>query len=111
MQHVDVTEEVQRRLRESRLRRLMDSPSTSQKRKYDAYDEAPSEGATETTDEESTYSGYSRHSLHEHDRTPTKRLKSSGTFEHVAKRKDFDRVSDHRESELEDRADVKRRRV
>jgi hypothetical protein len=92
----------------------MDSPSTSQKRKYDAYDEAPSEGATETTDEESTYSGYSRHSLHEHDRTPTKRLKSSGTFEHVGhvgKRKHYDRVSEYRENELCGSADVKRRRV
>jgi hypothetical protein len=82
--HVDVTEEVNRRLQESRLRRLMQTPSTAQKRKYNSYEEEPkSEGPAGT--DEGPKSGYSGS---EYERTPTKRLKSSGTFEQLGKRKE-----------------------
>ncbi|KAF2689230.1 hypothetical protein K458DRAFT_290663, partial [Lentithecium fluviatile CBS 122367] len=79
-QHIDVTEEVNRRLRESRLRRLMDSPSTSQKRKRDAFDDTrmgnggDSEGAVEDDVDIR--------------RTPTKKLRASGSFEPALKRKE-----------------------
>jgi hypothetical protein len=81
-EHVDVTEEVNRRLQESRLRRLMETPGTAQKRKRDAFQDPASESATEAEDDGSGYGGG------EQNGTPTKRLKSTGTFEQVHKRKE-----------------------
>ncbi|KAL7778024.1 hypothetical protein CFE70_004698 [Pyrenophora teres f. teres 0-1] len=101
--HVDVTEEVNRRLQMSRLRRLMETPSTAQKRKFDTYEEEPRSEGAPGTDE--GLGG--AHNGSERDRTPTKRLKSSGTLEDMSKRKessDFRRHSDR----FEDRTDVKR---
>ncbi|KAF2709940.1 hypothetical protein K504DRAFT_466389 [Pleomassaria siparia CBS 279.74] len=43
---IDITEEVNRRLQVSRLQRLMVSPSTAQKRKYDSLVAPSSEGGT-----------------------------------------------------------------
>jgi hypothetical protein len=80
-EHIDITEEINRRLNENRLRRLMETPATAQKRKRDAFQEPASESATETEDVGPGYSGG------EQDGTPTKRLRSTGTFEQVHKRK------------------------
>jgi hypothetical protein len=107
VEHVDVTEEVNRRLQESRLRRLMETPSTSQKRKRDALEEPRSGSAADTDIEDrSSRNGYSGS---EYDGTPTKRLKSSGTFEQVGKRKENGNVVGG--ERVEDRAKFKRRRV
>lgn len=107
VQHIDVTEEVNRRLRESRLRRLMETPSTAQKRKYNAYDESRLESATETEDELGSRGG---HSGNEYERTPTKRLKCSGTFEQTGKRKENGyAIGSHEQPE--GRSIFKRRRV
>ncbi|KAF2028622.1 hypothetical protein EK21DRAFT_113638 [Setomelanomma holmii] len=108
VEHIDVTEEVSRRLQESRLRRLMETPSTAQKRKRDALEEIRSESAADTAGEEGSRNGYSGS---EYDGTPTKRLKSSGTFEHALKRKENGHVEGGREERFPDRVDVKRRRV
>jgi hypothetical protein len=105
-EHIDVTEEVNRRLQESRLRRLMETPSTSQKRKRDTFDEPRSESAAQTDTED----GYSRNGYSEYDGTPTKRLKSSGTFDQMLKRKEngsADRGGERQPA----RVDFKRRRV
>ncbi|KAF2865510.1 hypothetical protein BDV95DRAFT_586547 [Massariosphaeria phaeospora] len=69
-QHIDVTEEVNRRLKESRLRRLMESPSTSQKRKYNAIDERRKDSTGDGEDGNPDM-----------DRSPTKKLKWSGIVE------------------------------
>lgn len=60
----------------------METPSTAQKRKRDALQEPASKSATETEEEATGYGGG------EQDGTPTKRLKSTGTFEQVHKRKE-----------------------
>ncbi|KAH3913582.1 hypothetical protein HBH56_104960 [Parastagonospora nodorum] len=101
VERVDVTQEVNRRLQESRLRRLMETPSTAQKRKRDALEE-PRSGSTVDGDGRN-YSGS------EYDGTPTKRLKCSGAFEQVGKRKE-DGVERGGEK-VEGRAKFKRRRV
>jgi hypothetical protein len=108
VEHIDVTEEVNRRLQESRLRRLMETPSTSQKRKRDAFEEPRSGSAADTDGDD----GYSRngYSGSEYDGTPTKRLKSSGTFEQMLKRKE-NVGADTGNERLPDRAEFKRRRV
>lgn len=108
VQHIDVTEEVNRRLRESRLRRLMETPSTAQKRKYNALDEPRSEGAAETDDEPASREGYSSS---EYERTPTKRLKSSGTFDQTGKRKDNGYAETEPNVQPEGRSNFKRRRM
>jgi hypothetical protein len=109
VQHIDVSEEVNRRLRESRLRRLMETPSTSQKRKYNAYEEVRSPSAAETDEEGGSKGGYSGS---EYERTPTKRLKSSGTFEQVGKRKDNGVAEDNSSGRLpRGRVDFKRRKI
>lgn len=104
--HVDVTEEVNRRLQESRLRRLMQTPSTAQKRKYDEYDDVPRSEGSAAADEERLRSQYGGS---EFERTPTKRLRSSGTFEHAGQRQDDGPVRYDTER-FEDRTDVKRRK-
>ncbi|CAI6332763.1 unnamed protein product [Periconia digitata] len=93
-QHMDVSEEVHRRLQESRLRRLMGSPSTSQKRKYNVFESTKMgvelEGGN-AGDEEEEEGG-------ETERSPFKRIKASGSFggmvsasiDSVLKRKDGD---------------------
>jgi len=104
--HVNVTEEVNRRLQMSRLRRLMETPSTAQKRKFDTYEEEPRTEGLVGTDEEGLRVAQSGN---ERDRTPTKRLKSSGTFEHAGKRKESSDLRRHSDR-FEDRTDVKRRK-
>jgi hypothetical protein len=80
----------------------METPSTAQKRKRDALEE----GTPDTdADEGNIRNGYSGS---DYDGTPTKRLKSSGTFEHMLKRKE-NGDTDIREERP--RADFKRRRV
>jgi hypothetical protein len=106
VQHVDVTEEVNRRLQENRLRRLMQTPSTAQKRKFDSYEEEPRSEGPAGTDDEGSRGGYS---ASEHERTPTKRLRSSGTFEGLSKRKEDGDVKGQ-DQRFEDRVDVKRRK-
>ncbi|CAN9186605.1 unnamed protein product [Alternaria alternata] len=106
VQHVDVTEEVNRRLQENRLRRLMQTPSTAQKRKFDSYEEEPRSEGPAGTDEEGSRGGYS---ASEQERTPTKRLRSSGTFEGLGKRKE-DEPAREQDPRFEDRVDVKRRK-
>ena len=104
--HVDVTEEVNRRLMESRLRRLMQTPSTAQKRKYDEYEDVPKSEESTTADEERSRGQYSGG---EFEKTPTKRLRSSGTFEHTGQRQEDGPVRYDTER-FEDRTDVKRRK-
>ncbi|KAF1972488.1 hypothetical protein BU23DRAFT_534774 [Bimuria novae-zelandiae CBS 107.79] len=77
VQRIDVTEEVRRRLHESRLRRLMDSPSTSQKRKFDAYEGVESGGDTEGGGGETEQEVW----------TVRKRARASGAFEPVGRTK------------------------
>ncbi|KAH7068224.1 hypothetical protein BKA63DRAFT_521368 [Paraphoma chrysanthemicola] len=108
VEHIDVTEEVNRRLQESRLRRLMETPSTAHKRKRDALEEIRSDSAADNEGDEGSRNGYSGS---EYDGTPTKRLKSSGTFEHALKRKEDGDVERKGEERFPDRADFKRRRV
>ncbi|KAI4659935.1 uncharacterized protein J4E79_005737 [Alternaria viburni] len=105
VQHVDVTEEVNRRLQESRLRRLMQTPSTAQKRKFDAYEDGPRSDGPAGTEDEGQRGGQSGS---EYERTPTKRLRSSGTFEHLGNRTE-DRP-ERQSPRFEDRVDVKRRK-
>lgn len=106
-EHIDVTEEVNRRLQESRLRRLMETPSTAQKRKRDALADFQSDGAGDADGDDVSRNGYS---ASDYDGTPTKRLKSSGTFEQVLKRKEEGGLGGG-EERFPDRADFKRRRV
>jgi hypothetical protein len=86
----------------------METPSTSQKRKRDALEEPRSESTVDMDgDDAQSRNGYSGS---EYDGTPTKRLKSSGTFEQMLKRKE--NGSTERGSErLPARADYKRRRI
>jgi hypothetical protein len=87
----------------------METPSTAKKRKRDALEEYRSESAADTEgDEELSRSAYSGS---EYDGTPTKRLKSSGTFEQTLKRKDDGGGYSGRNERLPARADHKRRRV
>lgn len=81
IQHIDVTEEVNRRLQESRLRRLMETPSTAQKRKRDEDDDVRMESGTEA--EMTPRAGREGNS---DDPTPTKRMRLSGNFEQTGKR-------------------------
>lgn len=106
VQHVDVTEEVNRRLQESRLRRLMQNPSTAQKRKYDAYEEAPRPEDPVGADEEGPKDS---HSTGESEQTPTKRLRGSGVFEQMGSRSHEGPVRYDTER-FDDRTDVKRRK-
>jgi hypothetical protein len=85
----------------------METPSTAQKRKRDAL-EPRSESAADTEGEEDgSRSGYSGS---EYDGTPTKRLKSSGNFEQMLKRKE-NGVESGAGERFPDRVDIKRRRV
>jgi len=78
----------------------METPSTAQKRKRDAFDE-PRSGSTVDGDGRN-YSGS------EYDGTPTKRLKCSGAFEQVGKRKEEGVDGGEK---AEERAKFKRRRI
>ncbi|KAJ4362727.1 hypothetical protein N0V95_001329 [Ascochyta clinopodiicola] len=81
VEHVDVTEEVNRRLQESRLRRLMETTSTAQKRKRgDDEDTRMESGAEAGSESTSGYDG------NNDDPTPTKRVRISGAFEQATKR-------------------------
>ena len=86
----------------------MQTPSTAQKRKFNAYEEeSRSEGPT-GTDEDGSRGGYSGS---EFERTPTKRLKSGGTFEQLGKRKENENGNVRAEEEGSgDRANFKRRK-
>ncbi|KAF2799355.1 hypothetical protein K505DRAFT_404689 [Melanomma pulvis-pyrius CBS 109.77] len=81
VQHIDVTDEVNRRLQENRLRRLMDSPSTSQKRKYNA-DTRGLETGEGDEDLENEAAGFL-----DRERSP-KKLRASLGFEERLKRKE-----------------------
>ncbi|KZM20879.1 hypothetical protein ST47_g7980 [Ascochyta rabiei] len=81
VEHIDVTEEVNRRLQESRLRRLMETPSTAQKRKRG--DDEDTRMASGTEAEPEPTSGYDGNN---DDSTPTKRVRTSGAFERATKR-------------------------
>lgn len=81
VQHIDITEEVNRRLQESRLRRLMDTPSTAQKRKRDDDEDTRMESSTET--EAELRSGYDPSNDVP---TSTKRQRIGGAFERVVER-------------------------
>ncbi|XPS78901.1 hypothetical protein M3J09_010899 [Ascochyta lentis] len=81
VQHIDVTEEVNRRLQESRLRRLMETPSTAQKRKRDDDEDTRMESGAEAGPE--PRGGYDGNN---DDPTPTKRVRTSGAFERATKR-------------------------
>jgi hypothetical protein len=84
----------------------MQTPSTAQKRKFDSYEEEPRSEGPAGTDEEGSRGGYS---ASEQERTPTKRLRSSGTFEGLGKRKE-DESAREQDPRFEDRVDVKRRK-
>jgi hypothetical protein len=84
----------------------MQTPSTAQKRKFDSYEEEPRSEGPAGTDEEGSRGGYS---ASEHERTPTKRLRSIGTFEGLGKRKEDGDVKGQ-DQRFEDRVDVKRRK-
>lgn len=86
----------------------METPSTSQKRKYNAYEEPHSESAADTEEEAGSRGGCSGS---EYERTPTKRLKSSGTFEQIGKRKDNGNAQHESITRFEDRFDIKRRKI
>jgi hypothetical protein len=86
----------------------METPSTSQKRKRDALDDARSESATETEDDTPSRAGYIGIEL---EGTPTKRIKSSGTFEQTLKRKENGHDIGADDQRFPDREDFKRRRV
>lgn len=81
VQHVDVTEEVNRRMQESRLRRLMETPATAQKRKRDDDEDIRMESGTETD-----VTPRNGHDIKNDDPTPTKRVRLSGGFEQAGKR-------------------------
>ena len=102
-QHVDVTEEVNRRLRESRLRRLMDSPSTSQKRKRGAFEDMNVDNTGDVEDEEDENADIRR--------TPTKKLRASGSFEPALKRKETGLVHGDYDEHDSQPSNFKRRRV
>ncbi|KAF2658609.1 hypothetical protein K491DRAFT_689913 [Lophiostoma macrostomum CBS 122681] len=104
VQYVDVTEEVNRRLRESRLRQLMDSPSTAKKRKLDAFEPPEDNGG----DVEADGSDWS-----ERYKSPTKKIRSSGQFEQMVKLNEGVKRGDGdgQEGEEEGRGAFKRRRV
>jgi hypothetical protein len=107
VQHIDVTEEVNRRLRESRLRRLMETPSTSQKRKFDNFEDTKEEGGTGPEEDQRNPS-----SAGDTERTPTKRLRFSGSFEQTTgKRKGDHQTQGEERGRFEDRTNVKRRRM
>lgn len=87
---MDVTEEVNRRLQESRLRRLMETPGTAQKRKRDEDEDTRMESGTEA--EAGSRKGQDGNN---DDPTPTKRLRTSGAFERTSKRElDGDQAHD-----------------
>lgn len=87
----------------------METPSTAQKRKRDALEDTRPESAAESEgDADWPHSGYSGS---EYDGTPTKRLKSSGTFEQMLKRKENGEAEAGADARFPDREDVKRRRV
>jgi hypothetical protein len=107
VQHIDVTEEVNRRLRDSRLRRLMETPSTSQKRKFDSFEDTKEESGTGPEEDQRNPS-----SAGDTERTPTKRLRFSGTFEQTTgKRKGDHQAQGEERGWFEDRTNVKRRRM
>ena len=97
------------RLLEKRLRVEPDPSGAALVEFRNALDDTRSESVADTEgDEGYSYSGYSGS---EYDGTPTKRLKSSGTFEQVLKRKENGPGDRGSNEQLPDRADFKRRRV
>lgn len=79
----------------------MDSPSTSQKRKRDAYTDVSMSNGETTVDEEDNHGP----------RTPTKRLKMNGSFEPALKRKGSSKVLRAANEQNGERAEYKRRRL
>jgi hypothetical protein len=108
VEHIDITEEVNRRLQESRLRRLVETPGTAHKRKRNAFEEPRSESGADTGEDMHSHNGYSGSDF---DGTPTKRLKSTGTFEQVLKRKEAEHIWGVGEEPMEQQSFIKRRRT
>ncbi|KAH7132636.1 hypothetical protein B0J11DRAFT_522180 [Dendryphion nanum] len=118
VQYIDVTEEVNRRLRESRLRQLMNSPITSQKRKFEALEGADDVELGDTPGETGVQDG-SGLDLDVF-KSPTKKIRTSGAFTQVAslnggfragsKSEKDDGVREGPDGRL-DRVSVKRRRM
>ena len=86
----------------------METPSTAQKRKRNALEEPRSESAAEVEGDDGSRNGYSGS---EYDGTPTKRLKSSGTFEQMLKRKENGNAESAEAQRFPDRENIKRRRL
>ncbi|KAF2269902.1 hypothetical protein CC78DRAFT_564573 [Lojkania enalia] len=80
VQYMDISSLVNQRLHESRMRRLMDSPRTAQKRKHDVFVEDWTEDMEGSEDTKSE--ALSR------EQSPVKKLKAFGSFEQALKRKD-----------------------
>lgn len=105
VQRIDITEEVNRRLQEARLRRLVGSPSTSQKRKFDAYESMETWGGSEDTPEPQEDNALGR--------SPFKRIRATGTFEPIAsvmKRKEGGITMGFTDVGKEERGNAKRRK-
>jgi hypothetical protein len=86
---------------------LMETPSTSQKRKFDSFEDTKEESGADTEENHRNTS-----SAGDAERTPTKRLRFSGSFEQTAgKRKGDHQVQGDERGRLEDRKNVKRRRM
>ena len=100
VEHIDVTEEVNRRLQESRLRRLMETPSTAQKRKRDEDDDVRMESGTEA--EPTPRAGRESNS---DERSSSKRMRMSGDFTEPGKR-----AFDASEGQSRAKATLKRRK-
>jgi hypothetical protein len=80
----------------------METPGTAQKRKFDSFEDLTIENGPDT--EEDLRSS-------EYDRTPKKRIRSSGTFEPAKKRKESEDRGKAAEERFPDRTDFKRRRL
>lgn len=113
VEHIDVTEEVNKRLRESRLQRLMETPSTAQKRKFDTYEDTMAADGVDVEEDGNLRSS-------DYERTPVKRLRITGTFEASRKRKENESVggggdgrggSNNDDERLKSRTDFKRRKL
>jgi hypothetical protein len=85
------------------LRRLMDSPGTSQKRKRGAYEDISMGNGGNARDE--TEENMDIRS------TPTKKLKASGSFEPALKRKENSLARENSDTRNGQRSDFKRRKI
>jgi hypothetical protein len=80
----------------------METPSTAQKRKFESFEDLRIEGGSDV--EENT-------NKTENDGMPAKRMRSSGTFEPVKKRKVIEGRKEVSRERFPDRTDFKRRKL